>query len=141
MAELKTQRNDFSVEEFLKAVEDPVKQADNFTLLELMIKLYCEPPQMWGGSIIGFGSYTYKYKSGQVGTWPLIGFSPRKQNLSLYIMDSFEKYQETLQRLGKTKNGKSCLYNKKLEDVDLGVLEEVINISLDFIRQGKMGEI
>jgi hypothetical protein len=93
-------------------------------------------PKCGGGSIIGFGSYTYKYKSGQVGTWPLIGFSPRKQNLSLYIMDSFEKYQETLQRLGKTKNGKSCLYNKKLEDVDLGVLEEVINISLGLYQAG-----
>ena len=86
---------------------------------------------MWGTSIIGFGSYRYKYASGREGEWMLTGFSPRKQNLTLYIMPGFENYETLLANLGKYKTGKSCLYINKLEDVDLSVLEELVRQSVD----------
>jgi hypothetical protein len=89
---------------------------------------------MWGPSIIGFGSYHYKYASGREGDWFLTGFSPRKQNLSIYIMSGFNRYEEILSRLGKFKTGKSCLYINKLEDIDVKVLEKLIISSVNFLR-------
>ena len=85
---------------------------------------------MWGDSIIGFGKYHYKYASGREGDWMRIGFSPRKQNLTLYIMDGFEKYSELLESLGKYKTGKSCLYIKKMQDIDINILKELVKESL-----------
>ena len=118
MAELKTTRNDQSVEDFLNSVTDTNKRADSFEVLALMRDITGEEPRMWGNSIVGFGEYHYKYKSGREGDWFLIGFSPRKQYLTLYIMSGFNQYEELLTKLGKYKTGKSCLYLKRLSDVN-----------------------
>jgi hypothetical protein len=93
-----------------------------------------EEPIMWGDSIIGFGSYHYKYKSGREGDWFLIGFSPRKQSLTLYIMSGFDGYEEKLNKLGKYRTGKSCLYINKLKDVNLSVLKEIMVDSIDYVK-------
>ena len=103
-------------------------------MLRIMEEIVGEPPKMWGGSIIGFGSYHYKYASGREGDWMLTGFSPRKQSLTLYIMSGFSRYDELLSKLGKYKTGKSCLYIKKLEQVDAAVLKELIAASVDYMR-------
>jgi len=131
MSELKTKKNDASVEDFLNGVGDEKKRKDSFAILEIMKEVTGEEPKMWGGSIVGFGSYHYKYASGQEGDWPLTGFSPRKQNFSLYIMTGVERYKDHLDKLGKYKNGKSCLYINKLEDVDQDVLKDMIRISVE----------
>lgn len=130
MAELKTQKNDASVEEFLNAVANEKRREDSFVVNELMKEVTGEQPAMWGDSIVGFGSYRYKYASGREGDWPVIGFSPRKQSLTLYIMDGFEDYDYLLENLGKYKTGKSCLYINKLEDVDLSTLRKLIERSV-----------
>ena len=130
MAELKTQKNDASVEAFLQGVESEKKREDSYALLELMREVTGEEPAMWGTSIVGFGSYRYKYASGREGEWFLSGFSPRKQNLTLYIMSGFDEYDSLLSRLGKYKTGKSCLYLNKLEDVDPEVLRELVRRSV-----------
>ncbi len=134
MAELKTQRTDASVEEFLNSVQHKGKRADSFVLLKLMREVTGEEPAMWGPSIVGFGSYRYQYASGREGEWMLVGFSPRKRYLTLYIMDGFEGYQSLLQKLGKFRTGKSCLYINKLDDVDLPTLREIIRQSVAHIR-------
>lgn len=127
MSEPKTKLNDGSVNDFIATIDDQKKQADSRKLLEIFTRSTGEAPKMWGSSIIGFGQYHYKSeKSSQQGDWMLTGFSPRKQNLTLYIMQGFEKYSDILQRLGKYKTSKSCLYLQKLEDVDISVLEELI---------------
>lgn len=137
MAELKTKQTDASVEAFLRSVEDENKRKDAFAILEMMKEITGEEPKMWGPSIVGFGSYHYKYPSGQEGDWFRTGFSPRKQNLTLYIMNGVESYPDHLARLGKHKIGKSCLYVKKLADVDMEVLRDMIRQSL---ADKKMGE-
>ena len=135
VADLKTKKNDASVEAFLNAVEYDAKRADSFAILELMREVTGEEPAMWGGSIVGFGEYTYRYASGREGEWPLTGFSPRKQNLTLYIMPGFDEYESLLQDLGKYKTGKSCLYISKLADVDLEVLRKLVRQSVEHMRQ------
>ena len=130
MAELKTKLNDASVLDFINAVENEQRKSDAFLVLEMMKKVQGEEPKMWGGSIVGFGLYSYKYASGREGDWMKIGFSPRKQNMSLYLMCGLEALQSFLPRLGKHKTGKGCLYINKLTDVDLGVLEEMIEDTL-----------
>jgi hypothetical protein len=135
MAELKTKVNDASVEDFLNRVADERKRKDSFTILELMKQVTGAEPKMWGDSIVGFGSYHYKYASGQEGDWPLTGFSPRKQALTLYITSGFDRYEALLGRLGKFSTGKSCLYVKKVEDIDLGVLSELVSQSVEHMRQ------
>ena len=117
MAELKTKPNDQDVQEFLESVEDEKKRIDSNTILELMKDDTGAQPKMWGNSIIGFVNYKYKYASGREGEWFLTGFSPRKKNLTLYIMSGFEGSEEILDDLGKFTTGKSCLYIKKIEDV------------------------
>lgn len=131
MAELKTSPNDRSVEAFLNGVKDEKKRRDSFTILEIMEEVTGETPRMWGDSIIGFGSYHYKYASGREGDWFLTGFSPRKQDLTLYIMAGFERYETLLEGLGKHKTGKSCLYIKKIEDIDRETLRELIRLSVE----------
>ena len=126
MAELKTKQTKASVEKFLNGVKDEKKREDSFKILELMKKITKEEPKMWGPSIIGFGNYHYKYASGREGDWFLTGFSPRKQNLTLYIMSYLEKHKDLLKKLGKHKTGKGCLYINKLDDVDMNVLKELI---------------
>ena len=137
MTELKTKPNDKSVDQFLKRVENPTKKEDSFKILEIMKELTKEKPIMWGDSIIGFGSYHYKYASGREGNWFRVGFSPRKQNLTVYLMTGFEKYKEILNNLGKFKTGKSCLYINKLKDVDIPSLRELILESFTHLQIGE----
>ena len=134
-AMVKTKENDASVTEFLDAVPDERKRADAYQVLELMQKVTGHEPKMWGGSIVGFGSYHYKYDSGREGDWPISGFSPRKTALTLYIMAGFQEYDDLLAKLGKYKTGKSCLYVKRLEDVDLEVLERLVGASVEAIAK------
>jgi hypothetical protein len=135
MAKLKTQKNDASVDDFLNGVSDQKKREDSFAVLELMRDVTGEGPAMWGDSIVGFGSYRYKYASGREGEWFLTGFSPRKRNLTLYIMEGFENYDALLADLGKYKTGKSCLYINKLEDVDIPTLRELIRQSVAHLAE------
>lgn len=130
MSDLKTRPTGASVEAFIDAVEHPRRREDARTLLELMHRVTGEEPVMWGPSIVGYGSYHYRYASGQEADWPVVGFSPRKQNLSIYIMTGFEASDALLSRLGKHKTGKSCLYVNKLADVDLEVLETLVRASV-----------
>ena len=125
--ELKTQVNDASVEGFLNSVADEQKRADCFAILRLLEQVTKEEPKMWGASIVGFGSYHYKGASGREGDWMVTGFSPRKDNLTLYITGGFEPHQDLLLKLGKHKtSGGGCLYIKKLADVDQEVLKELV---------------
>ena len=135
VVELKTKRNDGDIHAFLNSISDEKKRQDSFAILKLMQEATDAKPKMWGDSIIGFGSYHYKYASGREGDWFLTGFSPRKQNLTLYIMSGFEKNETLLNKLGKYSTGKSCLYIKKIEDVDLGVLKELIEKSVDYMAK------
>lgn len=130
MAELKTKKNKASVSAFLDSITDDQQRKDAKTIAKIMREVTGKTATMWGDSIVGFGQYDYKYPSGQEGTWPLIGFSPRKGNLSLYIMDGFKERAALLKKLGKHKTGKACLYIKRLEDVDLGVLKKLIAASV-----------
>jgi hypothetical protein len=136
MAELKTKLNDASVDKFLNSVEDEQRRNDSFTVLELMKKITKAEPKMWGTSIVGFGTYHYKYASGREGDWFRMGFSPRKQNLTLYTMSGFEKSNKLMKNLGKYKTGKSCLYINKLDEVNLKVLKQIIETSTNsFTKQ------
>ena len=130
MAELKTQENDASVADFINGVADDKKRQDCVAVSELMQKLTDAEPKMWGSSIVGFGTYHYKYASGRKGEWFVVGFSPRKQNLTLYIMSGFDSCDEIMSQLGKYKLGRCCLYVKKLEDIDLKILEKLIKHSI-----------
>jgi hypothetical protein len=135
MAELKTQKNESDVETFLNSVENKRRREDSFVVLDLMQDVTGDEPKMWGTSIIGFGSYRYKYESGRENDWFLTGFSPRKTSLTLYIMPGFERYDELLSQLGKHKIGKSCLYVNKLDDVDMDVLRELVALSAEHMKQ------
>jgi len=135
MAELKTKPNDGSVDAFMSGIADEKVRQDCLTILELMQQASGAAPKMWGDSIIGFGIYHYKYASGREGDWFVTGFSPRKQNLTLYIMSGFDQYDELMSRLGKHKTGKSCLYIKKLEDIDLATLKELVQQSVEIMRK------
>ena len=130
MAELKTKQTKESVEKFLNNLADDQRRKDCFRLLEIMKAATKAEPAMWGTSIVGFGRYQYAYKSGRELEWFLTGFSPRKQDLTLYIMGGVERYPSLMKKLGKHKMGKSCLYIKKLEDVDLTTLKQLIKQSL-----------
>lgn len=126
MAENKTKETIVSVDSFIAGVEHPVRRADAETLNELFQKVTGYKPRMWGPSIIGYGRYHYKYESGREGDFLATGFSPRKANQVIYIMPGYTDFGEILDRLGKWKKGKSCLYINKLQDIDLSVLEELI---------------
>lgn len=123
------------VEAFLDTITDEEKKSDCQVLLRLMQEETGASPRMWGKSIVGFGSYHYVYDSGREGDWFLTGFSPRKQNLSVYIMAGFERYEALLQKLGKYKTGKSCLYLKRLSDADEAVLRELIKESVHYMKE------
>ncbi len=129
MAELKAKVTAASVEKFLKTIPDASRRKECSTMLALMKQVTKSELKMWGSSMVGFGSYHYKYESGREGDWFLAGFSPRKQNLTLYVMAGFENYAELLKKLGKHKTGKSCLYVKRLEDIDMKVLKELLTKS------------
>jgi len=137
MAELKTKRTDASVQEFIHAfAQTDQKIADSYALLQLMQDATGHPPKMWGASIIGFGQYHYKSdRSRQEGDWPMVGFSPRKAAISLYVYSGQPEQQALLERLGKYTMGKSCIYVKRLSDIDQSVLIQMIKSSVDFLQK------
>lgn len=135
MTDLKTKLNDASVADFLNTVEDVQKRKDCLELVELMKEITGEDPKMWGDSIVGFGTYHYKYASGREGDWMQVGFAPRKQSLTLYIMSGFSRYEALMKDLGTFKTGKSCLYVKRLSDVDRAVLRELVALSVEHVKK------
>ena len=137
MAELKTKLNNASVDKFLKGFKDEQTRADCYQIMEMMQKATKAEPNMWGTSIIGFGTYHYKYASGREGDWFITGLSPRKQNLTLYIMGGFDEAGELLAKLGKHSLGKGCLYIKKLADVDIKVLSKLVTASVKKVLKKK----
>jgi len=130
MAELKTKLNDASVDGFLNAIKDEQVRQDCWAIAKMMQEAAKAEPKMWGSSIVGFGSYRYKYASGREGDWMLTAFSPRKQNITLYIYGGFEGRDELLTRLGKHSCGKGCVYIKRLSDVHLPTLKKLIKASV-----------
>lgn len=138
-SENKTKATNQSVEAFLNSVEHEQKRLDSFEILEMMKEITGHQPKMWGDSIIGFGDYHYKYASGREGDWFLVGFSPRKQNLTLYVMAGINQYPELLEKLGKHKTSKACLYINKLTDVDKTVLRKLIKQSAEFTDKHQSG--
>ena len=135
MATLKTQLTTASVDAFLKRIADDDRRNDCQTVVRIMKKAAKSEPRMWGSSIVGFGSYHYKYQSGREADWFVVGFAPRKQDLTLYIMAGYDRFPAILARLGKYKTGKSCLYIRRLADVDQGVLEELVSASVKYMKQ------
>lgn len=135
MAGNKTTETGADVDAFLETIEDAQKKADSVALRDMMERISGEPAKMWGPSIVGFGRYQYKYDSGREGEFMLTGFAPRKANLSVYVMPGFDRYGEELARLGKHKTAKSCLSIKKLEDIDTGVLGEIVADSVAVMRE------
>jgi hypothetical protein len=135
-AENKTKATDVEPKDFIASIEPEKKRADGEALLQLFNRVTSMKPKMWGPSIIGYGRYHYKYETGREGEFMMTGFSPRKANLSIYIVPGyrFPEMQEKLSRLGKHKLGKSCLYINKLADVDLAVLEEIVADGLAYMR-------
>ncbi|MBC7878283.1 MAG: DUF1801 domain-containing protein [Anaerolineales bacterium] len=133
--ELKTKKNEASVEGFLDSVEDEQARKDCYEILKMMKQVTKEEPKMWGATIVGFGSYHYKGKSGREGDWMLTGFSPRKQNLTLYLMGGFDLYKDLLKKLGKYKTSVGCLYIKKLDDVDKKVLKELVTENVKTMKK------
>lgn len=130
MAEPKTKPTADSVSAFIDKIADETRRADCRTVIDIMKGVTKEEPVMWGASIVGFGRYRYESRGGREAEWPLTGFSPRKGDLTLYIMGGFESSSDLMQRLGKHKTAKSCLYIKKLADVDLKVLKELVKKSV-----------
>ena len=135
MAEPKTSKNKASVAKFLNAIEDPQKRKDAKAVDKLMREVTGEKPAMWGESIVGYGTYRMRYANGKEADWMLTGFSPRKQNLSLYIMSGFKGQSSLLKKIGKHKTGKACLYVNKLEDIDMDVLRELVEASVAIKRE------
>ena len=135
MSEPKTKLNDADVDAFLGKVEDRAKRQDCRELVDIMSAATGQPPRMWGTSIVGFGSYHYKYASGREGEFMITGFSPRAQSLTLYIMPGFRQFESLMKKLGKHKTGKSCLYIKRLSDVDENVLQRLIEGSVEHMRK------
>jgi hypothetical protein len=134
MTENKTKPTSASVTEFVNAIEDPQKRADARKVAAMMRRATGKRAKMWGSSIVGYGTYHYRYDSGREGDFLLTGYSPRKQALTVYILAGFERFGPLMKKLGKYKTGKSCLYIKRLADVDENVLEQLINESVDYMR-------
>ena len=136
MAENKTKPTGEGVKKFLDAIEDEGRRKDCYAVAKLMEEATGEKPKMWGPSIVGFGSYHYKYASGREGDSPLVGFSPRKQNLTLYLMTGFENQSEVMKKLGKHSSSKgSCLYIKRLDDIHLPTLKKLISQSVKYMKK------
>jgi hypothetical protein len=130
MAELKTKPTQASVKEFLNQIPDNERRDDCIAVAKIMEEITGDKPKMWGPSIVGFGTYHYKYASGREGDWPITGFSPRKKDLTLYIMMGFENHPELMKQLGKHSTGKSCLYIKRLSDIHVPTLKKLIKRSV-----------
>ena len=137
MAELKTKKTDASVKDFINAFADTEqKKKDSFELLKIMQDFTGYEPKMWGGSIIGFGMYHYKSdRSSQQGDWPLVGFSPRKAAISLYVYTGSAQHEHLLNDLGKFKMGKACIYVKKLSDINQDALRKIMKPTIDFLEE------
>ncbi|WP_026582088.1 DUF1801 domain-containing protein [Bacillus sp. J33] len=135
MYELKTKENDSSVIEFIERVESPKKRKDAYKLLDIFTETTGYQAKMWGPSIIGFGSYHYKYATGHEGDAPLVGFSPRKAKISLYFATGDPKRDKLLEKFGKHTSGKACVYINKVADIDVDVLKELILQSIAFLRE------
>lgn len=136
LAELKTKENTGDVEAFLATAGSDEKVKDSFVLLKLFSSVTRQKPMMWGSSIVGFGKYIYTSpKTGRSGEWMMTGFSPRKQNLTVYIMPGFSRYTDLLKKLGKYKTGGSCLYINKLTDIDMKVLKELVTAAYKQMKQ------
>lgn len=134
MAKNKTAETEVIVDDFIASVPDEKKRADSKRITEIMTEVTGFQPKMWGPSIVGFGSYHYRYESGHEGDAPLVGFSPRKDAISLYLASDFEKKESLLEKLGKHKAAKACIYIKKLDDVDLFVFKEMIALSVTYLK-------
>ncbi len=130
MADLKTKPTKLSPAKFISQIDDEAIRKDCRTLLKLMKETTSKTPRVWSSSIIGFGEYHYKYDSGREGDWFVTGFAPRKRDLTIYIMNGFSKYDSLMKKLGTYKTGKSCLYIKKLENIDTGVLRQLVKKSV-----------
>ena len=135
MAENKTKETKASVDKFIGTIKEKTTREDCYKIIELMKSVTKEEPKMWGSSIIGFGTYHYKYSSGREGDMCITGFSPRKQNLTIYLMGGFEKQKPQLEKLGKYKTSKACLYIKSLDDVDQKILKEMIVNSVNYMKK------
>lgn len=129
-AELKTKKNTASVSTFLNSIKDPKRKKDAKAVLKLMKEVTGQKAVMWGKSIVGFGTYTYTYASGRTGDWMRIGFSPRQQSLTLYIMPGFDNAKDLMKQLGPYKTGKSCLYIKDLDQIHIPTLKKIMKNSL-----------
>jgi len=134
MADLETQPGKESVAAFIKAIEDPTRRRDCQALNALMKRVTAKRPVLWGGNMVGFARYEYRYASGHEGAWFITGFSPRKRDLTVYVMNGFGAYDDLMKKLGRHRHSKSCLYLKRLDDVDLGVLEALITKSVQDMR-------
>ncbi len=134
MSDLKTQKTGASVRQYLDAIPDEGRRRDAKAVARIMRRATGKRPRMWGASIVGYGSYQYVYASGREGDWLAAGFSSRKQTLTLYIISGFKEHDALMQRLGKHSTGKSCLYIKKLDDIDLEVLEELVTRSVAHVE-------
>ncbi|MCY4077822.1 MAG: DUF1801 domain-containing protein [Acidobacteria bacterium] len=137
MAELKTRKNEADVEAFLDGIENEKRRDDCRAVVELMAEVTGKPPVMWGDSIIGFGSYHYRYATGREGDWMATGVSPRKQSLTVYIQTGFQRHAALMEKLGRHTTGKSCLYIKRLEDVDVDVLRDLVRDSYALLSKGQ----
>lgn len=135
MSELKTKPGDSDVDAFIAGIANDERRQDCLALLDLMSDVTGEPAKIWGGGIVGFGSYHYRYASGREGDWFLTGFAPRKNDLTLYIMAGFDRYEKLMAKLGKHRTGKSCLYLRRLSDVDVDVLRELTTESVEHTRR------
>ena len=135
MAENKTKATKVSVTEFINSIEDRQKRADTKKVAAMMRKTTGKRAKMWGSSIVGYGTYHYKYESGREGDCMIAGFSPRKQALTVYILAGFKRFDTLMGKLGKYKTGKSCLYIKRLSDIDEKVLEKLIGESVNYMRK------
>ncbi len=131
----KTVANKSDVVGFIDSIEDPIRKTDSIKLKKIMEDITGEKAIMWGNSIIGFGEYHYVYASGREGDYMKVGFSPRKQSMTLYIMPGFKNYDDLLKKLGKHKSGKSCLYIKSLEDIDIKILKSLIQNSYECMHE------
>lgn len=135
MGELKTKPTNASVEKFLNQITDEERREDCFKVAKMMEEITGCKPKMWGSSIVGFDTYHYKYASGQEGDWPIAAFSPRKQDLTLYILPGFQESKDLMDALGKHRTGKSCLYIKRLSDIHVPTLKKLIRQSVKRMKQ------
>ncbi|MEM6829238.1 MAG: DUF1801 domain-containing protein [Bacteroidota bacterium] len=134
MSGLKTKPTEQNVEAYINQIEPDWKRDDCRTLLSLLKRITGENPVMWGDSVVGFGSYHYKYKTGTEGDWYLTGFSPRKQNMTVYILAGFDGCEDLLNKIGKHKKSTGCLYFKRLSDINIDILEDLVIRSVDTLK-------